>query len=136
MGRAAEGGGGRERFGGGRDAWRGGSREGRSSSGRRIFGDDEDEEEEEEEEGGTHYAGEGDAEALAGAWSALGTFLKRQCAGAPAYLLSGNVAATAGLRLRAASRVPLTIGGVDCRLLRYDIHASPSPPAAAERERA
>lgn len=65
-------------------------------------------------------------EALAAAWKDLSGFLKGQCGGAEAYLLSGNAEATAGLRLRADKRWPLTIGGVDCRLLKYSIRGRAS----------
>jgi putative N6-adenine-specific DNA methylase len=61
------------------------------------------------------------SEELAGAWRHLGHFLKRQAVGAEAFVLSGNPAATRAMRLRADRRLPITIGGVDCRLLKYEI---------------
>lgn len=58
---------------------------------------------------------------LAGAWDGLGAFLKRQAGGADAFILSGSTKATQHLKLRADRRIPVTIGGVDCRLLQYHI---------------
>jgi putative N6-adenine-specific DNA methylase len=59
---------------------------------------------------------------LTAAWRDLSAFLKGQAKGANAFLLSGNSKATAGLRLKAEGKVPLTIGGVDCRLLKYTMY--------------
>lgn len=75
-------------------------------------------------------------EQLAATWWDLSAFLKQQAPGATAFLLSGNPEATKGLRLKAERRYPLTVGGVDCRLLRYSIRGMEPPaagaPAAAE----
>lgn len=66
----------------------------------------------------------------------LSAFLKQQCGGTRAFLLSGNPEATKGLRLKADRRYPVTVGGVDCRLLQYSIRgveaaaAGPAAPAA------
>lgn len=65
--------------------------------------------------------------ALADTWYSLSTFLKRECAGATAYLLSGNPAASTGLRMKADRRYPVTVGGVDCRVLQYSIRGMPAP---------
>lgn len=72
-----------------------------------------------------------EAEVLRAAWWDLSAFLKRQCAGAAAFLLSGNPEATRGLRLKADRRHPLTVGGVDCRLLQYSIRGVEPAPASA-----
>ncbi|KAL4551698.1 hypothetical protein Ndes2526B_g05966 [Nannochloris sp. 'desiccata'] len=85
--------------------------------------------------GGDFGGGDGDAmdkeeQELADAWSGLGTFLKRQAGGADAFILSGSSTATQHLRLRADKRMPLTIGGVDCRLLQYHIRGlNPDSPS-------
>ncbi|PSC76859.1 DNA methylase [Micractinium conductrix] len=71
-----------------------------------------------------------EAAALAGTWYDLSTFLKQQCPGTSAYLLSGNPEASTGLRMKASRRLPITVGGVDCRLLKYDIRAMPEKAAA------
>ena len=58
---------------------------------------------------------------LVNAWDSLGAFLKRQAGGADAFVLSGSTKATQFLKLRADRRLPLTVGGIDCRLLQYHI---------------
>lgn len=55
-------------------------------------------------------------------WLSLGQFLKSRCAGASAWVLSGNPELTRFLRLKAAQRYPLRIGRTDCRVIRYDVH--------------
>jgi len=78
---------------------------------------------------------DGDAEVDAAAsWRDLGDMLKQNCAGASAFALSGSRDLTKHLRLRASARMPITIGDVDCRLLRYDIQAGPWKGAAAPGE--
>lgn len=72
-----------------------------------------------------------DAEQLAATWWDLSAFLKQQAPGATAFLLSGNPDATTGLRLKAERRYPITVGGVDCRLLRYSIRGREQPAGAA-----
>lgn len=56
-------------------------------------------------------------------WRSLGDFLKREAPGTDAYVLSGSSKTTQDLRLKASRRIPLKIGGIDCRLLQYSIHA-------------
>lgn len=60
-------------------------------------------------------------EELEEAWMGLGSFMKSQTGGADAFILSGAAASTQYMRLRAAQKWPLAIGGVDCRLLHYKI---------------
>lgn len=62
-------------------------------------------------------------EELITAWGSLGKFLKRQD-GVQAFLLSGSTQATQHLRLKSDARIPVTVGGIDCRLLRYRIHSN------------
>ena len=71
-----------------------------------------------------------EGQGLMEAWHDLSVFLKEQCGGADAYLLSGSAEATQGLRLRADRRWPLSIGGVDCRLLKYSVRGR-APAGAA-----
>jgi 23S rRNA (guanine2445-N2)-methyltransferase len=65
--------------------------------------------------------GERLAEEAEESWRKLGRFLKSQCTGASAWLLSGNPELTRFLGLKAACRHPLRIGQIDCSLIRYDI---------------
>jgi len=68
-----------------------------------------------------HRVGSEDHEAT---WSDLGRFLKTWCAGATAWLLSGDAALTRPLRLKAARRHPIQIGPVDARWIRYELRAA------------
>jgi 23S rRNA G2445 N2-methylase RlmL len=71
------------------------------------------------------------AEGLPDTWFALGQFLKQRCAGADAAVLCGNREVAAKLFLPLKRRHPLTVGGVDCRLLHFKL-LPPKPPKAAE----
>ena len=71
--------------------------------------------------GGDEYGG--DAAELEEAWSSLGTFLRRECEGADAWLLSGSKNITRPLRMSANRKTPLTIGGMDCRLVHYSVRS-------------
>ncbi|GJP40404.1 hypothetical protein CLOM_g24674, partial [Closterium sp. NIES-68] len=66
---------------------------------------------------------------LADMWHRLGLFLRRQCRGAEAFVLSGNAAVTQKLFLKMSQRWPITVGGIECRVLRYVM--LPAAPAAA-----
>lgn len=57
----------------------------------------------------------------ADAWQHLGQFLKMSAPGSRAVLLSGDRALTRGLGMRAFRKIPVRIGGVDCRVLMYDV---------------
>lgn len=63
-----------------------------------------------------------DDEDLEETWKKLGTFLKEHGEGSEAFIISGSKHATQFLRMRADKRFPLTVGGADCRLLKYSIH--------------
>jgi 23S rRNA G2445 N2-methylase RlmL len=67
------------------------------------------------------------ADDLAAAWADLGAFLRSSAAPSTAWVVCGNPAATRALRMRAASKAPLGIGGADARLLRYEV-LPPLPP--------
>jgi hypothetical protein len=45
-------------------------------------------------------------------------------AGSTAWILYGSKRAPAELRLKVSRRLPISLSGVDCRLLRYDIHSA------------
>ena len=66
-------------------------------------------------------------EALEQVWNSLGVFLKRECPDSSAFVLSGNPTVSRAIRMRASRKHVVGIGGVDCRLLRYDI-LPPKPP--------
>ena len=109
--------------------------------GQRLLGGDADSEadwwREGVEVGGQDRAGGGgggDQEELAAVWKDLGSFLKSECGGAEAYVLSGNPYATRHMRLKAEQRQPVTIGGVDCRLLKYSIRGRVAQPSGQQQQ--
>ncbi|MFT7462121.1 MAG: putative N6-adenine-specific DNA methylase [Pseudohongiellaceae bacterium] len=64
--------------------------------------------------------GEGDD--LLDSWDQLSRFLKNQCHGSTAHVLSGDSALTGKLRLKADRRWAVHNGPIDCRWLRYSLH--------------
>ena len=55
------------------------------------------------------------------AWRKLGIFLKREMPNQSAFVLSGDPSVSREIYMRANRKHVLGIGGVDTRLLRYDI---------------
>ena len=64
----------------------------------------------------------GEGEDLVESWKSLGNFLHR-CAGASAFVLSGNPELTKFLGLRAEKKWIVMNGPIECRLLKYDVRA-------------
>lgn len=52
---------------------------------------------------------------------ALGDFLKKRCSGSTAWLVLGDTELVKHVGLRPAQRVPVQIGGLDGRLVRYEL---------------
>jgi putative N6-adenine-specific DNA methylase len=73
----------------------------------------------------------GEGEDLEESWRRLGAFLRERCAGAAAWVLSGNPGLTRRLGLRASRKLAVRNGPIDCRWLRYAIDARPSRPEGA-----
>ena len=73
-------------------------------------------------------------EELTDTWMSLGNFLHRQCAGATAWVLSGNKALTRHLGLRTTAKMPVMNGGIECRWLRYDIREKRKDPPETASE--
>ncbi|MCC7170106.1 MAG: RNA methyltransferase [Planctomycetes bacterium] len=67
------------------------------------------------------------------AWTRLSHFFHRKCGGATAYVLSGNESLTRLLGLRASRRIPVMVGPIECRLLKYEIRAKDEPPTDQDR---
>lgn len=67
------------------------------------------------------------------AWRSLSMFLKRECGGARAWVLSGSKDLTQHLRMRAASRLRIENAGTSLALIAYDVLAPREPGAAIER---
>jgi putative N6-adenine-specific DNA methylase len=53
---------------------------------------------------------------------ALGDFLKQRCSGSTAWLVLGDRGLLKDVGLRTARRVPVRIGGLDGRFVRYDLY--------------
>jgi putative N6-adenine-specific DNA methylase len=65
----------------------------------------------------------GEGEDLIDSWRALGNFLHQRCAGAAAFVLSGNAELTRHLGLRATRKWVVRNGPIECRWIRYDVRA-------------
>ena len=68
-------------------------------------------------------------------YAAWGQRLRQEASGWTLWLLSGHPDLTAALRLKAAQRVPVSHGGLDCRWLRYELrdrHPSRGEPPETE----
>ncbi|RJR42329.1 MAG: class I SAM-dependent RNA methyltransferase [Desulfobacteraceae bacterium] len=61
-------------------------------------------------------------EDLAGFYKALGDFLKRKCKGSTAYIYFGNREFIRHIGLKPSMKVPLLSGGLDGRLVKYDLY--------------
>ncbi len=65
------------------------------------------------------------ADEAAGAWRGLGTLARQRLAGWTLAALSGNAAITRHLGFKAERRIPLTISGIEARLLIYAVRGAP-----------
>ena len=63
------------------------------------------------------------------AWTALGGFLRRECRGANAWVLSGNKELTRHLRMKASSRRAIESAGSSLALIAYEV-LKPKPEGA------
>ena len=66
----------------------------------------------------------GEGAELTDAWERLGAFLKQHGPG-DAWVLAGDPELTRHLRMRAARRIPVINGGIDCRWLHYPLREPP-----------
>lgn len=64
-------------------------------------------------------------------WRELGRFVKRHCGGKTAWVLSGNHELSRFLHMRAARKIPVYNGALDCRLLEYEV-LPPRPARPAD----
>ncbi|WIA16944.1 hypothetical protein OEZ85_013866 [Tetradesmus obliquus] len=87
--------------GSGRDSRRGGQRQQQQWEDEGAYDDEEDEE-------------------LAETWQQLASFLKQQCPGAEAWVLSGSRDVTQHLGMRSSKKRSLSIGGVKTAWLKYE----------------
>lgn len=70
----------------------------------------------------------GDEERLGEDYARFGRWLKDHAGGWTAHVLSGNPGLTRHLGMKTSRRVPFFNGGIECRLLRYDVRASGPTP--------
>jgi putative N6-adenine-specific DNA methylase len=64
----------------------------------------------------------GHGEDMADFFRRFGDFLKRRCRGSVAYLFFGDPAHLKHIGLRASKRIPLSTGGLDGRLARFELY--------------
>ncbi|MGF1514758.1 MAG: class I SAM-dependent RNA methyltransferase [Elainellaceae cyanobacterium] len=64
----------------------------------------------------------GEADELGPFYKQLGDVLKQRCRGWTAYVLCGNMTLAKQIGLRPSRRIPIFNGGIDCRLLRYELY--------------
>ena len=67
------------------------------------------------------------------AFRRLAAARQSQCNDTAVYVLSGNAEATGALRMKASGKHALMLGGVECRLLRYDV--LPKLPQQTDEQR-
>ncbi len=65
------------------------------------------------------------ADEAAGAWRGLGTLARQRLSGWTIAALSGNAAITRHLGFKADRRIPLTVSGIEARLLVYTVRSAP-----------
>ena len=60
---------------------------------------------------------------LEGTYRGIGDFFKQRCKGFKGYLFTGNLDLAKKVGLRATRRTPFFNGGIECRLLEYELYA-------------
>ena len=63
-------------------------------------------------------------------WRSLSDFLRLQCGGVTAHVLSGNKDAVNYLRMRPAKKTPMSIGGIEVKL--YEMRVLPPRPTSQD----
>ncbi|GAB2711073.1 RNA methyltransferase [Hymenobacter frigidus] len=83
----------------------------------------------------------GEETEMAALYKTIGDALKANFQGYDAFVLTGNLEAAKSIGLKAARRMPLFNGPIDCRLLKYELYRGsrrapgPHPPAPSPAER-
>eukprot|EP00978_Attheya_sp_CCMP212_P003197 scaffold6584_cov48-Attheya_sp.AAC.2 len=72
------------------------------------------------------------AEEVESSWTALRDFMRRECVGAEAWVLSGDKKLTKLLCMKRTRRIPIQTGEQDLRWIQY--HVFPKPPPRDDRE--
>lgn len=64
----------------------------------------------------------GEIKELESVYKGIGDFFKQKCRGYTGYIFTGNLAMAKKVGLRAKRKVPFFNGGIECRLLEYDLY--------------
>ncbi len=59
---------------------------------------------------------------LESVYKGIGDFFKQKCRGYTGYLFTGNLELAKKVGLRAKRRIPFFNGGIECRLLEYELY--------------
>jgi putative N6-adenine-specific DNA methylase len=59
---------------------------------------------------------------LEGLYKGIGDFFKHKCTGCAGYIFTGNPGLAKKVGLRAKQRIPFFNGGIECRLLAYELY--------------
>lgn len=70
----------------------------------------------------------GDEEKLAPTYRAIGDFFKAKCSGYMGYVFTGNLKLAREVGLRTKRRLTLYSGGIECRLLEFELYAGTRDP--------
>jgi putative N6-adenine-specific DNA methylase len=65
----------------------------------------------------------GETKQLEETYARIGDFFKQQCAGYAGYIFTGNPDLAKKVGLRTSRRIPFYNGGIECRLLKYELYA-------------
>ncbi len=65
----------------------------------------------------------GDIDRLEGVYERIGDWFKQSCAGWTGFIFTGSSRLAKKVGLRASRRFPYVHGGIDCRLLRYELYS-------------
>ena len=75
----------------------------------------------------------GETESLEKEYKRIGDFLKQQCAGYTAYILTGNKELSVKIGLKASRRIVFFNGNIECRLLKYELYKGTRPTKKPEQ---
>jgi putative N6-adenine-specific DNA methylase len=65
----------------------------------------------------------GNIQQLEETYSRIGDFFKQKCAGYTGYVFTGNMELAKKVGLRTSRRIPFFNGGIECRLLKYELYS-------------
>ena len=65
----------------------------------------------------------GETTELEETYSRIGDFFKQKCSGYTGYVFTGNADLAKKVGLRTSRRIPFFNGGIECRLLKYELYA-------------